>query len=98
MLRAKQELKTAEDQLRDMVLQAERWVKPLQDWGLIQPDGIAAYHGTKESFELGSWPDARTVNDALKACHEAEQKVRRTAAALTSADRRLVEPLLPSDF
>lgn len=85
-LRAKSELKTAETQLRDMLRQAERLAQALVDWRSSRPDGATG------------WPDARAVNDALKACHEAQQKLSRADAALTSQDRKLLEPALESEF
>jgi hypothetical protein len=87
-LKSKQELKTTEDQLREIRVRAERLAKSLEDWHSIQPDGELS----------SSWPDARAVNDALKACHEAQQTFSQAEAALTANDRKLLEPVLGHEF
>lgn len=81
-LRAKSELKTAETQLLNMLSQAERLAKALADWRSSQSDSMTG------------WPDARMANDALTACREAQQKLSRADAALSSQDRKLLEPAL----
>jgi hypothetical protein len=80
-LKAKQELKTAEDQLQEIRVRTEHLAQSLEDWHSIKPDGELS----------SSWPDARVVNDALKACHEAQQKFSQAEAALTASDRKLLE-------
>jgi hypothetical protein len=80
-LNARQALKTAEEQLEEIRLRAERLAKSLENWQSIRPDG-----------ELRSgWPDAQAVNDALNACHEAQQKFSHAEASLGPADRKLLE-------
>jgi hypothetical protein len=87
-LNARQALKTAEEQLEEIRLRAERLAKSLEDWQSIRPDG-----------ELRSgWPDAQAVNDALRACHEAQQKFSQAEASLRPADRKLLELDREEDF
>ena len=87
-LRARQALKTAEGQLREIRQRAERAVKSLERWTTVQPEGDL----------LSAWPSSQAVKDALKACHEAKLKFDQAGNALTPQDQKLLERELASDF
>src|SRR5260370_26271343 len=78
-LNARQALKTAEEQLEEIRLRAERLAKSLEDWQSIRPDG-----------ELRSgWPDAHAANEPPRACHEAPQKITPAEGSPRPAHREL---------
>jgi exonuclease VII small subunit len=81
-LRAKQELKTAEEQLQEIRGRIEQLAKSLEQWRSTRP-APTGY---------------QNVDDALKACSEAEQKLSQADAALNSNDRKLLEALREPNF
>jgi exonuclease VII small subunit len=81
-LRAKQELKTAEEQLQEIRVRIEQLAKSLEQWRSTRPTATGY----------------RDVDDALKACREAEQKLSQADGALTANDKKLIESIREPNF
>jgi hypothetical protein len=81
-LEAGSQLEGAEEALSEMLSNAERLAKLLQD----RPS---------TPFDPNSWPDAKTVSAALKGRDDAQRALDEADAALTDRDRKLLKPVKP---
>jgi hypothetical protein len=83
-LKAKARATDAEEELSDMLDKAERLLRSLRD----QPS---------TPFDSNSWPEGSALAAALQECREAQRAFDQANAALSPADRKLLQSI-PTDF
>ena len=83
-LKAKARATDAEEQLSDMLDKAERLLRSLRD----QPS---------TPFDSNSWPEGSALAAGLQECREAQRAFDQANAALSPADRKLLQSI-PTDF
>ena len=80
-VRARGRLDDAEEALQDIRTRAQRMVESLEKWRDFGP-----------TIEPGTWPDTSMVDEALKACHRAQDEFDQAEVALTPGDRKPKAP------